>query len=372
MNAPVVDVGTSASPAAVRHDWQRDEIAALFALPFNDLLFRAAQVHRQHFDPNAVQVSTLLSIKTGACPEDCKYCSQSGHHNTALEKEKLLEVRKVLEEARQARDKGASRFCMGAAWRSPRDKDMPYVLEMVREVKAMGLETCMTLGMLSRDQADQLAEAGLDYYNHNLDTSPEYYGQIISTRTYNDRLQTLAHVRDAGMKVCAGGIVGMGEDRRDRIGLLQQLANLPAHPESVPINMLVKIKGTPLAEVEDLDPFEFVRTVAVARILMPQSFVRLSAGRQEMNDEMQALCFMAGANSIFYGERLLTTDNPETDHDRRLFERLGLHALDPREECSDEATEAALEAQVLTRFPAPLFYDALQKRPAKDVLKPRD
>jgi len=342
MTADQPTLKSSTESAAVRHDWRRDEIEALFQLPFNDLLFRAATVHRQHFDPNAVQVSTLLSIKTGACPEDCKYCSQSGHYNTELEKEKLLEVQKVLAEAQAAKAKGASRFCMGAAWRSPREKDMPYVLDMVKQVKAMGLETCMTLGMLSKDQAGQLAEAGLDYYNHNLDTSPEYYGQIISTRSYNDRLDTLSHVRDAGMKVCAGGIIGMGEDRRDRIGLLQQLANLPAHPESVPINMLVKIKGTPLADVADLDPFEFVRTVAVARIVMPQSFVRLSAGRQEMNDEMQSLCFFAGANSIFYGERLLTTDNPETGHDQKLFDRLGIHALDPREECHDDAAEQAL------------------------------
>lgn len=356
---------------AVRHDWQRAEIDALFDLPFNDLLFRAASVHRQHFDPNAVQVSTLLSIKTGACPEDCKYCSQSGHHNTELEKEKLLEVQKVLAEAQAAKAKGASRFCMGAAWRSPRDKDMPYVLDMVKQVKAMGLETCMTLGMLSENQAEQLAQAGLDYYNHNLDTSPEYYGQIISTRTYNDRLQTLAHVRDAGMKVCAGGIVGMGEGRNDRIGLLQQLANLPAHPESVPINMLVKIQGTPLENVDDLDMFEFVRTIAVARILMPESYVRLSAGRQEMNDQMQAMCFFAGANSIFYGEKLLTTDNPETNHDQRLFQRLGIHPLDPRQECSDEATEEALRTEVSSRQTQAdaLFYDAMQSRPPKPVLK---
>ena len=328
-------------------------------------------MHRQHFDPNAVQVSTLLSIKTGACPEDCKYCSQSGHYNTELEKEKLMEVQKVLAEARLAKEKGASRFCMGAAWRSPREKDMPYVLDMVRQVKEMGLETCMTLGMLSGEQAQSLSEAGLDYYNHNLDTSPEYYGQIISTRTYNDRLQTLAHVRDAGMKVCAGGIVGMGEDRKDRIGLLQQLANLPAHPESVPINMLVKIEGTPLADVADLDMFEFVRTIAVARIVMPQSFVRLSAGRQEMNDEMQALCFFAGANSIFYGEKLLTTDNPDANHDQQLFQRLGIHPLDPRSECSDEATEEALlesvDAQQRANDAAPLYYDA-NKRAAKHVL----
>jgi biotin synthase len=371
MTAVSSPLKSSPEAVSVRHDWRRDEIDALFALPFNDLMFRAASVHRQHFDPNAVQVSTLLSIKTGACPEDCKYCSQSGHYNTELEKEKLLEVQKVLEEARAAKEKGASRFCMGAAWRSPREKDMPYVLDMVKQVKAMGLETCMTLGMLSKDQADQLADAGLDYYNHNLDTSPEYYGQIISTRSYNDRLETLAHVRDAGMKICAGGIIGMGEDRRDRIGLLQQLANLPAHPESVPINMLVKIKGTPLAEVADLDHFEFVRTIAVARILMPKSFVRLSAGRQEMNDEMQALCFLAGANSIFYGERLLTTDNPETGHDQRLFQRLGIHALDPRDECSDEATEDALLAEVEAQQPAPLYYDAMSRREAKPVLPRR-
>lgn len=368
MNAPISSVPSSAAPSSVRHDWHRDEIATLFALPFNDLLFRAASVHRQHFDANAVQVSTLLSIKTGACPEDCKYCSQSGHHNTGLDKEKLMEVQKVLAEARAAKEKGASRFCMGAAWRSPRDKDMPYVLEMVKQVKEMGLETCMTLGMLSEQQAQALSDAGLDYYNHNLDTSPEYYGQIISTRSYNDRLETLAHVRDAGMKVCAGGIVGMGEDRNDRIGLLQQLTNLPAHPESVPINMLVKIEGTPLADVADLDTFEFVRTVAVARILMPQSFVRLSAGRQEMNDEMQSLCFFAGANSIFYGEKLLTTDNPETGHDQRLFERLGIHPLDPRDECSDEATEQALRVQMAQQQPAALYYDALGRRDAKPVV----
>ena len=370
MTAAESTLKSPSAAADVRHDWRRDEIDALFSLPFNDLLFRAASVHRQHFDPNAVQVSTLLSIKTGACPEDCKYCSQSGHYNTELEKEKLMEVQKVLAEARAAKENGASRFCMGAAWRSPREKDMPYVVDMVKQVKAMGLETCMTLGMLSKDQADQLADAGLDYYNHNLDTSPEYYGQIISTRSYNDRLETLAHVRDAGMKVCAGGIVGMGEDRRDRIGLLQQLANLPAHPESVPINMLVKIKGTPLAEVADLDTFEFVRTIAVARILMPQSFVRLSAGRQEMNDEMQSLCFFAGANSIFYGDRLLTTDNPETGHDQKLFGRLGIRPLDPRDECSDEASEDALLAE-LEKSKAALFYDAMNPRQAKSVLGKR-
>ena len=358
------------SEMAVRHDWKRSEIEALFALPFNDLLFKAASVHRAFFDPNAVQVSTLLSIKTGACPEDCKYCSQSGHYNTELEKEKLLEVARVVEEAKAAREKGASRFCMGAAWRSPRDRDMPFVLDMIRQVKGLGMETCMTLGMLDKDQAEALADAGLDYYNHNLDTSPEYYGKVITTRTYNDRLSTLSNVRDAGMKVCCGGIVGMGEERDDRVGLLQQLANLPHHPESVPINMLVKIEGTPLADVDDLDPFEFVRTVAVARILMPESYVRLSAGRQEMNDEAQALCFMAGANSIFYGERLLTTDNPEANHDQQLFKRLGIHPLDPRHEASDEAHEEAIKAQVAEQQAedAGLFYNAMDKRAAKHVL----
>jgi len=375
MPATASPAQSSASVVAVRPDWKRSEIDALFALPFNDLLFQAASVHRAHFDPNAVQVSTLLSIKTGACPEDCKYCSQSGHYNTELEKEKLLEVARVVEEARAARDKGASRFCMGAAWRSPRDKDMPYVLDMVRQVKSLGLETCMTLGMLDPGQAEALADAGLDYYNHNLDTSPEYYGQVITTRTYNDRLSTLANVRDAGMKVCCGGIVGMGEQRDDRVGLLQQLANLPHHPESVPINMLVKIEGTPLADVDDLDPFEFVRTVAVARILMPESYVRLSAGRQEMNDEAQALCFLAGANSIFYGERLLTTDNPEASHDKQLFNRLGIHPLDLRHEASDEAHEEVIKAQVAEQQAedAGLFYNAMAqseggKRPAKHVL----
>ncbi len=371
MPATASPAQSPASDVAVRHDWKRSEIEALFALPFNDLLFQAAAIHRAHFDPNAVQVSTLLSIKTGACPEDCKYCSQSGHYNTELEKEKLLEVARVVEEAKAAREKGASRFCMGAAWRSPRDRDMPYVLDMIRQVKGLGMETCMTLDMLDKDQADALADAGLDYYNHNLDTSPEYYGKVITTRTYNDRLSTLSHVRDAGMKVCCGGIVGMGEERDDRVGLLQQLANLPHHPESVPINMLVKIEGTPLADVDDLDPFEFVRTVAVARILMPESYVRLSAGRQDMNEEAQALCFLAGANSIFYGERLLTTDNPEANHDQLLFKRLGIHPLDPRHEASDEAHEEAIKAQVAEQQAEEqgLFYNAMgDKRAAKHVL----
>ncbi len=311
----------------LRHDWGHAEIMALMDLPFNDLLFKAQAVHRQHFDANAVQVSTLLSIKTGGCSEDCGYCSQSARNKTGLERERLLPIDEVVEQARAARDKGASRFCMGAAWRSPKEKDFVQVLDMVREVRKLGMETCMTLGMLDDDQVQRLQRVGLDYYNHNLDTSPEYYGEVISTRTYQDRLDTLERVRQAGMNVCSGGIVGMGESRADRASLLQQLANLEKHPESVPVNMLVKVEGTPLYNVEDLDPLEFVRTIATARILMPQSMVRLSAGRTEMNDELQALCFLAGANSIFYGERLLTTDNPEADHDRRLFERLGIHTL---------------------------------------------
>ncbi|GMU46081.1 MAG: biotin synthase [Porticoccaceae bacterium] len=309
----------------IRHDWTRAEVLALFALPFNDLLFRAQQVHREHFDPNAVQVSTLLSIKTGACPEDCKYCPQSAHHDVELEREKLLELEAVIAQARRAREQGATRFCMGAAWRSPHDRDLPQVLAMVREVKSLGLETCMTLGMLQEHQAQALAEAGLDYYNHNLDTSPEYYGEIITTRTYQDRLETLDHVRRAGMKVCCGGILGMGEELADRAGLLVQLANLPVHPESVPINQLVRVAGTPLADAADVDPFDFVRTIAVARILMPASHVRLSAGREAMNEQTQALAFLAGANSIFYGDKLLTTANPEADADRALFARLGIH-----------------------------------------------
>lgn len=352
-----------AGAGGLRHDWTRPEIEALYALPFNDLLFRAHTVHRQHFDPNAVQVSTLLSIKTGACPEDCKYCSQSGHYNTGLEKETLLEIGKVVAEAKAAKEAGSSRFCMGAAWRSPREKDMPHVLEMVRQVKALGMETCMTLGMLTREQTQQLAEAGLDYYNHNLDTSPEFYNRIITTRSYQDRLDTLAHVREAGMKVCAGGIIGMGESRQDRIGLLQSLANLPQHPESVPINKLVKIAGTPLDGVEDLEPLDFVRMIAVARILMPKSFVRLSAGRESLDDATQGLCFFAGANSIFYGCRLLTTTNKEMSADQALFAKLGLHALDPREtSVSDDAEAAALAARVAGAQGTgkPIFYDAMQ------------
>lgn len=310
--------------SAVRHDWSRSEVAALFALPFNDLLFQAQSVHRQFFNPNEVQISTLCSIKTGACPEDCAYCPQSARYDTGLEREKLMAVSKVIEEAKAAKASGATRFCMGAAWRSPKAKDMAYVVDMVKQVKALGMETCMTLGMLDNEQAKDLAEAGLDYYNHNLDTSPEFYGDIITTRTYQNRLDTLANVRDAGMKVCCGGIVGMGEEQSDRVGLLLQLANMPQHPESVPINLLVRVQGTPLAEQDDLDSFEFIRTVAVARILMPQSHVRLSAGRENMNEQMQALAFFAGANSIFYGEKLLTTPNPEASKDMQLFKRLGI------------------------------------------------
>ncbi|MFC0266468.1 biotin synthase BioB [Kushneria aurantia] len=333
------------STAALRHDWRREDIEALLALPFNDLLFRAQSVHRQYFDPNAVQISTLLSIKTGSCPEDCKYCPQSGHYNTGLERERLMAVAPVLEEAQRAKASGATRFCMGAAWRHPRERDMPAVLEMVRGVRAMGLETCMTLGMLDRDQARALADAGLDYYNHNLDTSPEYYGEIITTRTYDDRLETLSNVREAGMKVCCGGIVGMGESLRDRAGLLTQLANLPEHPESVPVNMLIRIEGTPLENVEDLDPLDFIRTLAVARIVMPASRVRLAAGRETMSDETQALAFLAGANSIFYGERLLTADNPRAEHDRRLFERLGLRG-EQRHAPDDDGLEAEIDQRM--------------------------
>ncbi|MCH2159138.1 MAG: biotin synthase BioB [Oleiphilaceae bacterium] len=343
----------------VRHDWDKKEVEELFNLPFNDLLFKAQVVHRQHFDPNEVQVSTLLSIKTGACPEDCKYCPQSGHYNTGLEKEKLMQVEAVLTKAKQAKEKGSSRFCMGAAWKHPSDKDLPYVLEMVKGVKELGLETCMTLGMLRDDQAQELADAGLDYYNHNLDTSPDFYDKIITTRSYQDRLDTLQHVRDAGMKICSGGIIGMGERASDRIGLLVQLANLPQQPESVPINMLVKVKGTPLEDVEDVDPFDFIRCIAVARIMMPKSHVRLSAGRESMSDEMQALTFMAGANSIFYGECLLTTPNPEAHKDMQLFKRLGLRP-EQRIEESDETQEAVLNQAIVKDQEAknPMFYEA--------------
>ncbi len=309
-----------------RNDWSLEEVEALFALPFLDLVFRAQQVHREFHARNTVQVSTLLSIKTGACPEDCAYCPQSVRYDTGLDVQELMEIEEVLNRARAAREAGATRFCMGAAYRSPKPRDLDKVIVMVREVKALGLETCATLGMLSAEQACELKDAGLDYYNHNLDTSAQYYKQIIGTRTYQDRLDTLQCVRDAGMKVCCGGIVGMGEEPQDRAALLHTLATLPQHPESVPINQLVRVPGTPLAGTEAIDPLEFIRTIAVARILMPRAHVRLSAGRGEMSDEMQALCFMSGANSIFYGEKLLTTGNPDTAKDRRLFERLQLIA----------------------------------------------
>jgi len=303
-------------------------VRALFDLPFPELMFRAQNVHRQNFDPAEVQISTLLSIKTGGCPEDCAYCPQSAHYDTGVAADRLMALDKVLAEARAAKAGGASRFCMGAAWRSPKDRDLDAVCAMVEGVKALGLETCATLGMLTGPQAQRLKDAGLDYYNHNLDTSPEFYDHIITTRTYRDRLETLDHVREAGIHVCCGGIVGMGETREDRVGMIATLASLPVHPESVPINMLVKVAGTPLAEQGGLDAIEFVRTVAAARICMPRSMVRLSAGREDMNDETQALCFLAGANSIFYGPKLLTTPNPGRDRDRELMERLGLSPME--------------------------------------------
>ncbi|RMF09525.1 MAG: biotin synthase BioB [Alphaproteobacteria bacterium] len=308
----------------LRHDWTRAEIEALFDLPFNDLLFEAQSVHRNHFDPNKVQLSQLLSIKTGGCPEDCGYCPQSAHHGADLKAGKLMDVEQVIEDARRAKEAGASRFCMGAAWRSPKDRDLDKVCAMIEGVKALGLETCVTLGMLDERQSARLKQAGLDYYNHNIDTSEEFYGEIITTRTYKDRLETLENVRNSGINVCCGGIVGMGESRTDRVGMLLTLATMPKHPESVPINLLVQVEGTPLFGEEAFDPIEFVRTIAVARILMPQSYVRLSAGRESMSDEMQALCFLAGANSIFYGEQLLTTPNPEANRDMALFQRLGI------------------------------------------------
>ena len=311
---------------AIRHDWQLDEVQALFALPFNDLIFKAQTIHREHFDPNEVQISSLLSIKTGACSEDCGYCPQSARYDSGLTSEALMPVEAVLQAAQQAKDQGASRFCMGAAWRQPKDKDVERVIEMVQGVKALGMETCVTLGMLTDAQTLRLKEGGLDYYNHNLDTSEDYYSEVITTRTYQDRLDTLDRVRDAGINVCCGGIVGMGESAVDRAQLLIQLANMSKHPESVPVNMLVQVEGTPLMGAEELDPIIFVRTLAVARIMMPKSRVRLSAGRNNMSDEMQALCFLAGANSIFYGDKLLTTDNPMTNHDLALFERLGVYS----------------------------------------------
>jgi biotin synthase len=334
----------------VRHDWSLAEVEALFALPFLDLVFQAQRVHRQHHVPNTVQMSTLLSIKTGACPEDCAYCPQSVHYDTGLDRETLLEVAAVRDAAARAKAAGATRFCMGAAYRSPKAKELAVIAEMIREVRAAGLETCATLGMLKPDQAQQLKDAGLDYYNHNLDTSPEYYGEIITTRTYQDRLDTLDAVREAGLKVCCGGIVGMGESATDRAQLLRTLANLPHHPESVPINQLVQVPGTPLHGRAAVEPLDFIRTIAVARLLMPASHVRLSAGREQMSDEMQALCFLAGANSIFYGEKLLTTGNPDVLRDQQLFARLGLKAEDPAAVSirrTGAAEAAGHEAQVI-------------------------
>ncbi|RWR02167.1 biotin synthase [[Pantoea] beijingensis] len=327
--------------------WTVAQAQALFDKPFLELMFEAQQVHRQHFDPRQVQVSTLLSIKTGACPEDCKYCPQSARYKTGLESERLMEVEEVLASARKAKAAGSSRFCMGAAWKNPHDRDLPYLEQMVKGVKAMGMETCMTLGTLDESQATRLADAGLDFYNHNLDTSPEFYGSIITTRSYQERLDTLGKVRDAGIKVCSGGIVGLGETVTDRAGLLVQLANLPTPPESVPINMLVKVKGTPLAENDDVDPFDFIRTIAVARIMMPSSHVRLSAGREQMSEQTQAMCFMAGANSIFYGCKLLTTPNPEEDTDLQLFRKLGLNPEHTTTAAGDNEQQQVLAGQLL-------------------------
>lgn len=323
---------------AVRHDWTLPEIKALFDQPFNDLVFQAQTVHRQTFDPNAVQISSLLSIKTGACPEDCSYCPQSAKYDTGLEKERLLPLEEVKQAAYNAKQNGATRFCMGAAWRNPTDKNLDRVIEMISVVKDLGMETCVTLGMLTQPQSKKLKTAGLDYYNHNLDTSPEYYKEVITTRTYQDRLDTLENVRSENINVCSGGIVGMGETEKDRSALLQQLANLPEHPQSVPINLLVQVENTPLHGTEELDPIVFVRTIAVARIIMPKSAVRLSAGRNDMSEEMQALCFLAGANSIFYGEKLLTTPNPAENTDLELFEKLGINTSGRLiEESSDTA-----------------------------------
>lgn len=324
----------------VRNDWTRSDIQALYDQPFLDLVFQAQQIHREHFQANTIQVSTLLSIKTGKCPEDCKYCSQSVRYDSKLEAEKRIAVEKVITEAKAAKESGSSRFCMGAAWRNPHERDMPYVLEMVQEVKALGMETCMTLGMLNESQALRLKNAGLDYYNHNLDTSREYYSNIITTRTFDDRLDTLDHVRQAGLKVCSGGIVGLGEGKQDRIGLLHELATLPLHPESVPINMLVPIEGTPLANVEKLDVTEWIRTIAVARIIMPHSYIRLSAGREALSDSDQALAFMAGANSLFSGEKLLTTPNAGDGRDKVLFQKLGLIPEKPKLTAAELSVDA--------------------------------
>jgi len=335
--------------AVIRHDWSREELLALFDLPFPELLFRAASVHREHFDPAQVQVSTLLSVKTGGCPEDCAYCPQAQRYDTGVDAQKLMDTDSVVARARAAKQAGASRFCMGAAWRSPKDRDIPKVAAMIREVKALGLETCATLGMLEGHQARALKDAGLDYYNHNLDTAPDYYDSIIHTRQYQDRLDTLEHVREAGLKTCCGGIVGMGETREHRAGLLLALANLPAHPDSVPINRLVQVAGTPLHGSAELDPFEFVRMIAVARIVMPRSMVRLSAGRESMSDELQALCFAAGANSIFYGEKLLTTGNPDTARDQALFARLGMRPMEVNVDADDHDHPGTVHLDIAPR-----------------------
>lgn len=337
--------------------WTLKEARALFDMPFLDLVFQAQQVHRQHFDPSQIQVGTLLSIKTGACPEDCKYCAQSARYKTGLEKERLMEVQQVIESAKKAKAAGSTRFCMGAAWKNPHERDMPYLEQMVKEVKALGMETCMTLGKLDDSQANRLADAGLDFYNHNLDTSPEFYGSIVTTRTYQDRLDTLDKVRNAGIKVCSGGILGLGEEVKDRAAMLVQLANLPQPPESVPINMLAKIKGTPLADNEDVDPFDFIRTIAVARIMMPRSYVRLSAGREQMSEQTQAFCFMAGANSIFYGCKLLTTTNPTEDKDHQLFRKLGLNPERLAVSMGDNQQEEALMHAVANKD-TEQFYNA--------------
>jgi biotin synthase len=344
------------STSNLKHDWNLDSVLQLFELPFTDLIFFAQQAHRMFFDPNKVQTSTLLSIKTGACPEDCKYCPQSGHYNTGLKKEKLLQVQAVIEEAKKAKAAGATRFCMGAAWKNPPAKEMPYLQAMINGVKELGLETCMTLGTLTKSQASALATAGLDFYNHNLDTSEEFYSNIITTRTYSERLQTLNHVRQSGINVCSGGILGMGESVADRASMLIQLANMPKHPESVPINMLVKVKGTPLENTKDLDGIDFVRTVAVAKIMMPKSYVRLSAGRQQMTDELQALCFVAGANSIFLGDKLLTTKNPETSKDIQLFKKLGITTFST---FNDNNKQAEITTSVTSKKNSnKLYYDA--------------
>lgn len=349
----------------VRHNWTVEQVRHLLAKPFMDLLFDAQQVHRQHHQPNFIQVSSLLAIKTGACPEDCKYCPQSAHYKTDVKSERLMEVQQVLAAAEKASQAGATRFCMGAAWKNPKERDMPYLRQMIAGVKALGMETCMTLGMLTSEQAIELAEAGLDYYNHNLDTSPEFYDKIITTRTYQDRLDTLSHVRAAGMKICSGGIIGMGESEFDRAGLLVELANLPTHPESVPINMLVKVKGTPLETVDNVEPFDFIRLIAVARIMMPTAFVRLSAGREGMNEQMQALCFMAGANSIFYGCKLLTTPNADENGDMQLFKKLGIHhqavTQKPDEIQESDLLETVTERVVARPGQDDLFYDATRE-----------